>query len=105
MAKESNIFLLPTTKTEVHSEFEELIPEIRGKILNFIFEKFDKADKRNKRIQEILDKLELVLPEEYKKLLVEVDDLSVEIRADRMEKAVFYVLEHREELIKTVLGF
>jgi len=105
MTKTNNIFLLSTTKTEVHSEFEELIPEIREKIMGVIFEKFDKSDKRSKRIQEILDKLESVLPEEYKKLLMELDDLGVEIRADRMEKVVFYVLEYREEFIKTILGF
>lgn len=105
MAKTNNIFLLPTTKTEVHSEFEELIPEIREKILNFIFEKFDKQDDRNKRVMEITDKLKSVLSEEYRGLLREAEDLMVEIRADRMEKAVFYVLEHTEDIKKTILGF
>jgi len=105
MTKKGNIFLLPTTKTETHSEFEELILLAREKIMDIVFARIESEYPDIERKRQVLEELEAVVPKEYKHLIIELQDIMFGIEIIKIEKAVFYVLENAEELKKTVLGF
>jgi len=105
MKKEDNIFLLPTTKTEIHNEFAELTPLIREKIMDIIFARIESEYPNVKRKHQILNELEAIVPGECKHLITELEDIVLGIEVTKIEMAVFYVLENAEELKKTILGF
>lgn len=105
MTKKSNIFLLPTAKTEIHNEFKELIPEIREKIMDIVFTRIKPEDSSTRRKHQILNELEAIIPQECKHLITELQDIVLGIETTKIEKTVLYVLENAEDLKKTVLGF
>ena len=101
----SNVLTLHNTKTDVLEEFKELIPEIRIKITDYMFNKVYKEDSKSKRKYEILDKIRELLPGEYRRLLTELEDTILAIECKRIEEAIFYVLDNGNELKRAVLGF
>ena len=105
MTKTNNIFPLPTTKTEIHSEFEELIPLVREKIMDIVFARIESEYPDIRRKRQILNELEVIVPKECKHLITELEDIILGIEVTKIEKAVFYVLENAEDIKKTVLGF
>ena len=64
MKKEDNIFPLPTTKTEIHSEFEEIILLVREKIMDIVFARIESEYPNIKRKRQILEELEAIVPGE-----------------------------------------
>ena len=105
MTKTNNIFPLPTTKTEIHNEFEEIIPLVREKIMDIVFAKIESEYPNIERKRQILEELEVIVPGECKRLITELQDIMLGIEVIKIEMAVFYVLENAEELKKTILGF
>jgi len=105
MTKGNNIFLLPNTKTEVHSKFAELTPLIREKMVDIILARVEIENSKSKRRREILEELETIVPKECKHLITELEDTILAIGCERIEKTIFYVLENAEDIKKTVLGF
>jgi len=105
MTKTNNIFPLPTTKTEIHSEFEEIIPLVREKIMDIVFTRIESEYPSIKRKRQVLEELEVVIPKEYKHLVTELQDIVLGIEVTKIEMAVLYVLENAEDIKKTVLGF
>jgi len=105
MTKENNIFLLPTTKTEIHNEFKEITPLVREKIMDIVFARIESEYPDIKRKRQILNELETILPQECKHLITELQDIMLGIEITKIEKAVFYVLENAEDIKKTILGF
>jgi len=105
MTKTNNIFPLPTTKTEIHSEFADLTPLIREKIMDIIFARIESEYPDIERKRQVLEELEAVVPKECKHLIIELQDIMLGIEVTKIEMAVFYVLENVEKLKKTVLGF
>jgi len=105
MTKKGSIFLLPTTKTEIHSEFAELTPLIREKIMDIVFTRIESKDFSTIKKRQILNELEAIVPKECAHLITELEDIVLGIEVTKIEKAVFYVLENAEDLKKTVLGF
>lgn len=94
-----------TVKTGVFESFKEKIPEIKEKIIDYMFSIVSVEDLKSKRKYEIPDKLREVLSGEYRSLLNELEDLILAIECERLEKAIFYVLDSGNELKRAVIGF
>ncbi len=105
MTKISNVFLLPTAKTEIHNEFKDLTPFIREKIMDIISARIKSEDSIIRKKNQILNELQAIIPKEFKHLIIELEDIMLGIEITKIEKAVLYVLENAEDLKKTVLGF
>ena len=73
----SNVLTLHNTKTDVSGEFEELIPEIRIKIADYMFSRVCTEDAKSKRKYKILDMLREVIPVGHKHLLSELEELYI----------------------------
>ena len=96
---------LPTPKTDVYNEFEDLRPLIQEKLLDIVYERVERAIPTPKRKEEIEEALKSLLPEEKRYLLNELSDLSFGKEVDRIKAAVFYVFANTEEIKQTILGF
>ena len=85
-------------------EFYDLVPEVREKIVDLIFNKITPPSKEKNRIREIFEMLEFLVPEEYKHLITELDDLMLSDKVKSIEKTTFYLLKNGDEIKRSLIG-
>lgn len=85
-------------------EFYEFAPEVREKIIDFVFNKIDVPNLRYKRKREIFDLLISLVPKEYKYLVSELDDIVLADKAESIEKTTFYMLKNGDKIKEGLLG-
>jgi len=85
-------------------EFYDFVPEVRERIMELIFNKITPQCKKKNRIREIFEMLEFLVPDEYKNLICELDDLVLADKTNILEKTTFYLLKNGEEIKRSLIG-
>lgn len=73
--------------------------------MDHVNEIVDSRDSKLDRQLELFDEIKWLVPEEYKHLVGELEDLVLNIRIERIERTFAYALNNSEELKRTVIGF
>lgn len=85
-------------------EFYDSVEENRERIMELIFNKITPISKKKNRIREIFEMLLFLVPDEYKSLVNELDDLIIADKTNIMEKTTFYLLKNGEKIKEGIIG-
>ena len=85
-------------------EFYDFVPEVRKRVMDFIFNKIDPVAKKKNRKEEIFEMLKFLVPDEYKNLVTELEDIVLSEKVKNIEKTTFYLLKNSEEIKRSLIG-
>ena len=92
MTKENNFML-----------FDDLIPEIQDRIMEFVYNKIDQP-KENDRIDKLLENLKFLVPGECKDIIMELEEAIISNKADSVRNTTFFILKNGDEIKKSLIG-